>query len=71
MPLLKYLGKRLLFAIPQLFGIAFVAFFLLKLIPGDPAPMMLGPLATQEAVDSDKTGRLADGIRWYCFGAWK
>jgi ubiquinone/menaquinone biosynthesis C-methylase UbiE len=22
-------------------------------------------------VDSDKTGRLADGIRWYCFGAWK
>ena len=26
---------------------------------------------TQEAVDSDKTGRLADGIRWYCFGAWK
>ncbi len=51
MPLLKYLGKRLLFAIPQLFGIAVVAFFLLKLIPGDPAPMMLGPLATQEAVD--------------------
>ena len=24
-----------------------------------------------EAVDSDKTGRLADGIRWFCFGAWK
>lgn len=51
MGLLTYLGKRLLFAIPQLFGIALVAFFLLKLIPGDPAPMMLGPLATQEAVD--------------------
>lgn len=51
MPMLTYLGKRLLYAIPQLFGIAFVAFFLLKLIPGDPAPMMLGPLATQEAVD--------------------
>ncbi len=51
MQLLRYLGKRLLIAIPQLFGIALVAFFLLKLIPGDPAPMMLGPLATQEAVD--------------------
>jgi ubiquinone/menaquinone biosynthesis C-methylase UbiE len=24
-----------------------------------------------EDVDSDKTGRLAEGIRWYCFGAWK
>ena len=22
-------------------------------------------------VDSDKTGRLTDGILWYCFGAWK
>lgn len=25
----------------------------------------------QDSVDSDKTGRLTDGIRWYCFGAWK
>ena len=22
-------------------------------------------------VDNDKTGRLSDGILWYCFGAWK
>jgi ubiquinone/menaquinone biosynthesis C-methylase UbiE len=28
-------------------------------------------LTRQDEVDSDKTGRLADGIRWYCFGAWK
>jgi ubiquinone/menaquinone biosynthesis C-methylase UbiE len=28
-------------------------------------------LETPSAVDSDKTGRLADGIQWYCFGAWK
>jgi len=51
MRILRYLLKRLVFAIPQIFGVALVAFFLLKLIPGDPAPMMLGPLATQEAVD--------------------
>lgn len=25
----------------------------------------------QDDVDSDKTGRLTDGVRWYCFGAWK
>jgi ubiquinone/menaquinone biosynthesis C-methylase UbiE len=25
----------------------------------------------QDDVDSDKTGRLTEGIRWYCFGAWK
>ena len=28
-------------------------------------------LAAELAVDSDKTGRLGDGIRWFCFGAWK
>jgi ubiquinone/menaquinone biosynthesis C-methylase UbiE len=28
-------------------------------------------LVSQQSVDSEKTGRLADGIRWYCFGAWK
>jgi ubiquinone/menaquinone biosynthesis C-methylase UbiE len=25
----------------------------------------------QQDVDSDKTGRLTDGVLWYCFGAWK
>ncbi len=49
--LLVHVGGRLLTAIPQLLGVLVVSFFLLKLIPGDPAPMMLGPLATQEALD--------------------
>lgn len=50
MRLLRPLAWRLLYGVPQLLGIVAVAFFLLKLIPGDPAPMMLGPLATQESV---------------------
>jgi ubiquinone/menaquinone biosynthesis C-methylase UbiE len=28
-------------------------------------------VSNQTDVDSDKTGRLTEGIRWYCFGAWK
>jgi ubiquinone/menaquinone biosynthesis C-methylase UbiE len=28
-------------------------------------------LEQQDNVDSDKTGRLTAGVRWYCFGAWK
>ena len=51
MQTLGFLVRRLLIAGLQLFGVALVGFFLLKLIPGDPAPMMLGPLATQAAVD--------------------
>ena len=27
--------------------------------------------APEAAVDSERTGRLASGIRWFCFGAWK
>lgn len=50
MKLLHHLALRLLYGVPQLLGIVAVAFFLLKLIPGDPAPMMLGPLATKESV---------------------
>ncbi len=37
MRILKYFMARLAFVIPQLFGVALIAFFLLKLIPGDPA----------------------------------
>ena len=46
----KYILSRVLFVVPQVFGIIFVSFFLLKLIPGDPAILMLGPFATDQAI---------------------
>lgn len=49
--MIRHVLVRLGYLVPQVLGILTIAFFLLKLIPGDPAPMMLGPLATQEAVD--------------------
>ncbi len=48
MRVLRYVGKRLIFIVPQLFGIILVSFLLVKLIPGDPAVLMLGPFATEE-----------------------
>ena len=53
--LLPFLGQRMLFILPQLFGILLVSFFLLKSIPGDPAVLMLGPTATTEAVAALRT----------------
>ena len=53
--LLRYVGKRLLFVAPQLFGILFVSFLLVKLIPGDPAVLMLGPFATEKALAELRT----------------
>jgi ABC-type dipeptide/oligopeptide/nickel transport system permease component len=48
----QYLLRRLLFVIPQLVGITFVTFLLIHLIPGDPARLMLGPLASEETIHS-------------------
>jgi peptide/nickel transport system permease protein len=50
MAILFYIGRRLLFVGPQLLGILFVSFILVKLIPGDPAVLMLGPMATPESI---------------------
>ncbi|HKA31636.1 MAG TPA: ABC transporter permease, partial [Candidatus Binatia bacterium] len=36
------IGRRLIGAIPVLFGISFIAFFLMHLAPGDPVYLLLG-----------------------------
>ena len=47
MPLLK----RLLGALPNLFGIVLITFLLTRALPGDPAAFFAGPAGTQEAVE--------------------
>lgn len=51
MTILAYVGRRLLYVVPQLLGILLVSFLLMKLIPGDPAVLMLGPFATPEGIE--------------------
>ena len=48
--MLRYIVRRVLFLIPVLLGVAFCVFTLLYLTPGDPARMVLGDLATEDAV---------------------
>jgi peptide/nickel transport system permease protein len=45
-----YLLRRILQVLPVVFGISVVAFFLLRLVPGDPIRTMLGPRASESAV---------------------
>lgn len=50
-PVLKYIARRLLQAIPVLLGVSFVVFSMLHLVPGDPVLIMLqGSQATSEQV---------------------
>lgn len=50
----KYLLQRLLITIPVLLGVSFLAFALVRLVPGDPVQIMLGP---------EISGTRADEIR--------
>ncbi|MGM0445345.1 MAG: ABC transporter permease [Bacillota bacterium] len=47
-----YIIKRLLWIIPVLIGVSLILFGIMQLIPGDPASVLLGPKASQEAVDT-------------------
>src|SRR2546429_2998331 len=48
---LKYIGRRLLVLVPQLFLISIITFTLVRMLPGDPARLELGPLAPEEGVE--------------------
>ncbi len=46
----KYILKRILWAVPSLFGITVLVFSMIHLIPGDPALALLGEHATEKSV---------------------
>jgi len=49
--MLQYVIKRLLSTIPVLIGISLLLFFMLRMLPGDPAQVLAGQMATPEEVD--------------------
>ena len=49
--MLLFIVRRILMMIPVLLGVTFIIFFILNLAPGDPAAMLLGDGAPQEAID--------------------
>ncbi len=49
--MIQYIIRRVLTAIPVLFGILLVTFVLARVIPGDPCRAILGEKATQEVCD--------------------
>lgn len=48
----RYVLKRLLMMIPVVIGVTFVVFFILDMSPGDPAKLILGEMAPDEAVQA-------------------
>ncbi|MBT3629171.1 MAG: ABC transporter permease [Rhodospirillaceae bacterium] len=65
-----YLGLRFLFLIPQIVLISFITFVLVRMLPGNPARMSLGPLAPESAVEALREKWLLDRPIFEQYGAW-
>lgn len=50
MRLVSYIGQRIILLVPVLFGTSLLVFLLLRLVPGDPAQVILGLRATPEGI---------------------
>ncbi|WP_134324481.1 ABC transporter permease [Cumulibacter soli] len=51
---MRFLLKRFLMLIPVLLVVTFASFYLTSLLPGDPAVAVLGPGATEEAIQQER-----------------
>ena len=63
-----FLRRRLLQVLPVLFGILLVVFLVVRLIPGDPASIMLGIRASDESIAKLRTELGLDLPVWRQFG---
>ena len=50
--MVKFIAKRLLYAIPTLIAVLTVVFIIVRIVPGDPAIVILGDSATTEALEA-------------------
>lgn len=62
--MLHYIGKRLMQLIPVLLGMTFIVFMIIRAIPGDPAQVILGQQASEEAIKALRTTLGLDNP-WY------
>lgn len=70
MSLTAYLLRRLAYLIPQVLLISFVTFVLVRLLPGDPARLALGPLAPDSAVADLRAQMNLDKPIWHQYWLW-
>lgn len=65
-----YLGRRLLLTVPTLLIVAILVFTLVRLIPGDPAQVMLGDAADPDAIAALRERMGLDQPLWAQFLHW-
>lgn len=66
----RYLLQRLLTTILVVFGITFVVFMIIQLVPGDPARVILGVAASEESVAALRERLGLNESVWVQYGHW-
>lgn len=66
-PVLRFVGKRLLQAIPVLFGVIVLSFVLNRLLPGDPARLVTGDQVTEAELQRVREQMGLDQPLWLQF----
>ena len=66
----RYVAKRLLLTLPTLLVVAILVFSLVRMIPGDPAQVMLGESADAEAIAALRGEMGLDQPLWTQFLTW-
>src|SRR5580693_5405099 len=69
-PSLRYAGRRLLAAIPVLWGVTFLTFVVMNLLPGDAAQELLGANATPAEVHQLEVQLHLNEPFWVRYGGW-
>ncbi len=67
---LRIVAGRSIVIVPQMFGVMLVTFLLIRLLPGDPALLLLGNMATPEAIASLRERLGLDQSIWEQFLAY-
>ncbi len=66
----RYLANRIALVLPVLLGISIVVFLMLKLVPGDPAIVLLGPQAEPKDIEMLRRAWGLDRPLYQQFVAW-
>ena len=70
MPLVKFLARRVLYAIPMIFGLVTLVFFLSRLLPGDPAMLYVAPGIPPAVAEHLRSQFGLDRSWWEQYLAW-
>lgn len=68
--MLKYVIRRMLQLVPLLIFVSLVVFFMIRIIPGDPAAVMAGPNAPREAIEALRVSMKLDEPWYTQLGTW-